>query len=65
MLETDEITTALNKLITLCAKKGGHVNIVDKKQNSFYLRITEEIKIQGFIPGEKGEQNERNNVERN
>lgn len=58
MLETEEIQTALNKLINICAKQGGHVNIVDKKQNRFYLRITEEIKIQGFIPGEKGEENE-------
>ena len=65
MLETEEINTALNKLITLCAKQGGHVIIVDKRQNNFFLRLTEEIKIQGFIPREKGEQNEKNNVERN
>ncbi len=65
MIETEEIQSALNKLITLCAKQGGHVIIVDKKQNNFFLRLTEEIKIQGFIPREKGEQNEKNNVERN
>lgn len=65
MLETEEIQSALNKLITLCAKQGGHVIIVDKRQNNFFLRLTEEIKIQGFIPREKGEQNEKNNVERN
>ena len=65
MLETEEIQPALNKLITLCAKQGGHVIIVDKRQNNFFLRLTEEIKIQGFIPREKGEQNEKNNFERN
>lgn len=65
MLETEEIQSALNKLITLCAKQGGHVIIVDKKQNNFFLRLTEEVKIQGFIPREKGEQDEKNNVERN
>lgn len=65
MLETEEIQSSLNKLITLCAKQGGHVIIVDKRQNNFFLRLTEEIKIQGFIPREKGEQNEKNNVERN
>ena len=56
MLETEEIQKALNKLITLCAHKGGHVYIVDKKQNKFALRLTEEIKIQGFIPKDKGEE---------
>ena len=50
MLETEEIQTALNKLINLCAKQGGHVYIVDKKQNRFALRLTEEVKIQGFVP---------------
>ena len=37
MLETEEIQTALNKLINLCAKQGGHVYIVDKQQNRFAL----------------------------
>lgn len=55
MLETEEITAALNKLITLCAKSGGHVFIVDKKQNHFALRLTEEVKIQGFIPNKNGD----------
>ena len=54
MLETEEINTALNKLINLCAKQGGHVYIVDKKQNIFALRLTEAVKIQGFIPKKDG-----------
>jgi hypothetical protein len=54
MLETEEINTALNKLINLCAKQGGHVYIVDKKHNNFILRLTEEVKLQGFIPKKDG-----------
>ncbi len=54
MLETEEINTVLNKLINLCAKQGGHVYIVDKAQNRFALRLTEEVKIQGFIPKKDG-----------
>lgn len=65
MLETEEIQSALNKLITLCAKQGGHVIIVDKKQNNFFLRLTEEIKIQGFIPREKGEHGGKNDESEN
>lgn len=50
MPNIDELQTALNELITLCAKSGGHVFIVDKRQNNFALRLTEEVKIQAFVP---------------
>ena len=63
MLETEEIQTALNKLINLCAKQGGHVYIVDKQQNRFALRLTEEVKIQGFVPKRNGGEDLSQSVE--
>lgn len=48
------IENALNELIAEAAKGGGHVYVVDKKQNKFALRLTEDIRIQ-FYPGYKGE----------
>ena len=49
-----QIEEALNVLISKAAENGGYVYIVDKKQNSFALRLTEPIKIQ-FYGGYKGE----------
>lgn len=49
-----QIEEALNELISQAAKNGGHVYIVDKKHNTFALRLTEPIKIQ-FYGGYKGD----------
>ena len=45
---------SLNELIAEAVKNGGHVYVVDKKQNTFALKLTEPIKIQ-FYGGYKGE----------
>lgn len=44
----EEIETALNELITEAVKGGGHVYVVDRKNNKFALRLTEPIKISYF-----------------
>lgn len=44
---------SLNELISEAVKNGGHVYVVDKRQNTFALRLTEPIKIQ-FYGGYKG-----------
>ena len=49
-----QIEEALNELITEAAKNGGHLYIVDKKHNTFALKLSEPIKIQ-FYGGYKGE----------
>ena len=50
-----EITeNSLNELIAEAEKNGGHVYVVDRKQNSFALRLTQPIKIQ-FYGGYKGD----------
>lgn len=49
-----QIEQAMNELITEAAKNGGHVYIVDKKRNTFALKLTEPIKIQ-FYGGYKGD----------
>ena len=54
MTESEEIAEALNNLIRRCAKSGGHIFIVDKRQNNFALRLTEDIKINTYIPSGKG-----------
>lgn len=41
----EEIETALNELITEAVKGGGHVYVVDRKRNTFALKLTEAIKI--------------------
>lgn len=48
------IENSLNTLIAEAVKGGGHVYVVDKKQNTFALKLTEPIKIQ-FYSGYKGE----------
>ena len=48
------IENSLNELIAEAVKGGGHVYVVDKKHNSFALRLTEPIKIQ-FYAGYKGD----------
>jgi hypothetical protein len=49
-----EIEEAFNELVTKCAENGGHIYIVDRKKNSFILRITEPIRISVY-EGYKGE----------
>lgn len=49
-----QIEEALNALIVEATKNGGHVFIVDKKKNNFFVRLTEPIKIQ-FYGGYKGD----------
>ena len=51
------IENSLNELISEAVKNGGHVYVVDKRQNTFALKLTEPIKIQ-FWGGYKGERNE-------
>lgn len=51
-----EIEAAINELITKCAENGGHIYIVDRKKNSFILRLTEPIRISVY-EGYKGENN--------
>lgn len=58
-MSEDKVITlenALNELIAQAADGGGHVYVVDKKQNTFALKLTEPIKIQ-FYGGYKGERN--------
>ena len=54
--KTIELENALNELISEATENGGHVYIVDKKQNAFALKFKAPIKIQ-FYGGYKGEQN--------
>lgn len=46
------LENALNELISEAANNGGHVYVVDKKQNTFALKLTEPIKI-SFYGGYK------------
>ena len=48
----EETANALNALIKDAEAKGGFVHIVDKKQNRFFLRLTEEVKIVAWTPKE-------------
>ena len=57
MQEAEMIENSLNELIAEAAKGGGHVYVVDKKHNTFALKLTEPIKIQ-FYAGLKGDLNE-------
>ena len=50
------IENSLNELISEAVSGGGHVYVVDKRGNTFALRLTEPIKIQ-FYSGYKGERN--------
>ena len=45
---------SINEMIAEAVKGGGHVYVVDKKQNSYALKLTEPIKFQCF-GGYKGE----------
>ena len=47
------IENSLNELIAEAVKNGGHVYVVDKRQNTFALKLTEPIKIQ-YYGGYKG-----------
>ena len=51
-----EIENSLNDLIAEAVNNGGHVYVVDKKHNTFALKLTEPIKIH-FYGGYKGERN--------
>lgn len=48
----EQITNELNALINETISKGGFVHVVDKKQNRFFLRLTEEVKIVAWTPKE-------------
>ena len=48
-----DIAKELNDLIKSCTERGGFVWIVDKKQNNFAIRLTEEVKISSFVPTAK------------
>ena len=54
-MDKQELEKALNELIAKAQESGGHVYIVDKKQNNFALRLTEPIKINFY--GGYNEQN--------
>lgn len=47
------IENSLNELIAEAVKNSGHVYVVDMKQNTFALKLTEPIKIH-FYGGYKG-----------
>jgi hypothetical protein len=44
-MEAQELEKALNELIAKSQENGGHVYIVDKRQNTFALKLTEPVKI--------------------
>jgi hypothetical protein len=48
----EQITNELNALINEAISKGGFVHVVDKKQNRFFLRLSEEVKIVAWTPKE-------------
>ena len=48
----EQITNELNALINEAVSKGGFVHVVDKKQNRFFFRLTEEVKIVAWTPKE-------------
>jgi hypothetical protein len=55
-MEAQELEKALNELIAKSQENGGHVYIVDKRQNTFALKLTEPVKINyygGYIPDER------------
>jgi hypothetical protein len=47
------LENSLNELISEAMKNGGHVYVVDKRQNTFALKLTEPVKIQ-YYGGYKG-----------
>jgi hypothetical protein len=47
-----DIEQELNDLINKCREEGGFVWIVDKKQNNFAIRLTQEVKISIYEPKE-------------
>lgn len=51
---TEHIEDLLNELIAAASENGGHVYIVDKRQNSFALKLTEPVMIKAFVPTQKG-----------
>jgi len=51
---TENIENSLNNLIAEVSEKGGHVYIVDKKRNTFALKLTEPVMIKAFVPTQKG-----------
>lgn len=48
---------ALNELISKAVEGGGHVYVVDKRSNTFALKLTEPIRI-SYYGGYKGGRNE-------
>lgn len=46
--KAQEAEDLLNELITEAVKGGGHVYVVDRKNNKFALRLTDPIKISYF-----------------
>lgn len=48
------LESSLNELISEAVSGGGHVYVVDKRGNTFALKLTEPIKIQ-FYGGYKGD----------
>lgn len=51
-ITAEQLTDKLNALITEAISKGGFVHVVDKKQNRFFFRLTEEVKIVAWTPKE-------------
>lgn len=52
--QAKKIENSVNNLIAEAVAGGGHVYVVDKKQNTFALKLTEPVKIQ-FYGGYKGD----------
>jgi hypothetical protein len=61
--KTIELENALNELISEATENGGHVYIVDKKQNTFALKLNAPVKIQ-FYAGYESISNQSREVEK-
>lgn len=51
-ITAEQLTDKLNALINEVVSKGGFVHIVDKKQNRFYHRFDEEVRLVAWTPKE-------------
>jgi hypothetical protein len=57
-LEAERLMGELNALIERCNKGTGFVYVKDKIHNDWFLRLTEPVKIEAFVPSTYEEGNE-------
>ena len=55
---TTELETKLNEIISEAVQNGGHVYVVDKKRNTFALKLTEPVTVH-FFGGYRRTDNEK------